>query len=120
MEYVRAFLIGGAICGAVQILMDTTKLLPGRIMVLMVCLGSVISAIGIYPSFAEWAGAGGTVPLAGFGNMLFQGVKKAVDEEGFLGLFRGGLSETSLGIAGALIFGYLAAVLFAPKLKKEI
>lgn len=119
MELLKAFLVGGAICGCVQILMDATKLLPGRIMVLLVCIGSIISAIGIYPDFAEWAGAGATVPLAGFGNMLFQGVKKAVDTDGFIGVFRGGLSETAVGISGALIFGYVAAILFSPKMKKE-
>ena len=81
MEYIKAFLVGGAICGAVQILMDTTKLLPGRIMVILVCLGSLLGALGIYQTFSNWAGAGASVPLTGFGNVLFQGVKKSIDKE---------------------------------------
>ena len=105
MDYLIAFLVGGAICALVQVLMDVTKLLPGRIMVILLCLGSILSALGIYKPFAEWAGAGATVPLSGFGNMLFQGVKKAVDTDGFLGLFKGGLSETAVGISGALVIG---------------
>ncbi|HHX55834.1 MAG TPA: SpoVA/SpoVAEb family sporulation membrane protein, partial [Clostridiales bacterium] len=79
MEYIKAFLVGGAICGAVQILMDTTKLLPGRIMVILVCLGSLLGALGIYQTFSDWAGAGASVPLTGFGNVLFHGVKKSID-----------------------------------------
>ena len=117
MEFVKTFLIGGAICGTVQILMDATKLLPGRIMVMLVCIGSVLGALGIYQPFAEWAGAGATVPLCGFGNMLFKGVKEAVDSDGFLGLFKGGLSETAVGISGALILGYLSALVFKSKMK---
>lgn len=117
MEYLISFLVGGAICAVVQILMDVTKLLPGRIMVILVCLGSVLSAIGIYKPFSEWAGAGATVPLCGFGNMLFQGVKKAVDEDGFLGIFKGGFSETAVGICGALVLGYLASLVFKSKMK---
>lgn len=117
MEFVKTFLIGGAICGAVQILMDATKLLPGRIMVMLVCIGSVLGALGIYQPFAEWAGAGATVPLCGFGSMLYKGVKEAVDSDGFLGLFKGGLSETAVGISGALILGYLSALVFKSKMK---
>ena len=117
MDYLITFLVGGAICGLVQILMDVTKLLPGRIMVMLLCLGSVLSALGLYQPFAEWAGAGATVPLSGFGNTLFQGVKKAVDADGFLGLFKGGLSETAVGISGALIMGWLAALVCRSKMK---
>ena len=118
MDYLITFLVGGAICAAVQILMDVTKLLPGRIMVILLCAGSILSAVGLYQPFADWAGAGATVPLSGFGNMLFQGVKKAVDTDGFLGLFKGGLSETAVGISGALIMGYLAAIVFKSKMKQ--
>ncbi|MEG1991773.1 MAG: SpoVA/SpoVAEb family sporulation membrane protein [Acetivibrio sp.] len=118
MDYVRAFLIGGTICMLVQILMDKTKLMPGRIMVLLVCLGGFLGAVGIYQPFADWAGAGAGVPLIGFGNTLFQGVKKAVDGEGFLGIFKGGFTASAVGISAALIFSYLASLLFNPKLKE--
>ena len=87
MDYFYAFLVGGVICALVQILMEKTKMLPGRIMVLLVCLGAIISVFGWYEPFAEWAGAGASVPLLGFGNVLMKGVKEAVDAEGFLGLF---------------------------------
>lgn len=117
MDYLISFLIGGLICGLVQILMDMTKLLPGRIMVMLVCLGSLLGALGIYQPFADWAKAGATVPLCGFGNTLFQGVKKAVDQEGFIGLFKGGFTASAVGISGALIFGYLASLIFKPKMK---
>lgn len=117
MNYVWAFVIGGAICAAVQIFMDNTKLQPGRIMVGLVILGSLLSAFGWYKPLAEFAGAGATVPLLGFGNILFEGVKEAVDENGFLGLFLGGLKAGALGTSAALIFGYIASWLFKPKMK---
>ena len=85
MDYIKAFLIGGLICAAVQILMDKTKLLPGRIMVLLVVTGAVLGWIGIYEPFAEWAGAGATIPLLGFGNTLWKGVSEAVGKDGILG-----------------------------------
>lgn len=118
MDYVKAFFIGGLICAAVQILMDKTKLMPGRIMVLLVICGAVLGAIGIYQPFADWGGAGATVPLVGFGNSLFQGVKKAVDQEGFLGIFKGGFSAASVGVSAALVFSYAASFVFKPKMKK--
>lgn len=118
MDYVKAFLIGGLICALVQILMDKTKLMPGRIMVILVCLGTVLSAVGIYQPFADWAKAGATVPLIGFGNTLFQGVKEAVDKEGFIGVFKGGFTASAVGISAALIFGYLSSWIFKPKMKK--
>jgi stage V sporulation protein AE len=117
MEYLKAFFIGGFICLLVQILMDQTKLLPGRIMVILVCAGVVLSAVGIYEPFSEWAGAGADVPLCGFGNSLFQGVKKAVDKDGFLGLFEGGFKACSVGVSAALVFSYLGSLLFRPKMK---
>lgn len=117
MEYVKAFLIGGLICLFVQILMDQTKLLPGRIMVILVCTGVVLSAIGVYDPFSKWAGAGADVPLCGFGNSLFQGIKKAVDKDGFLGLFEGGFKACGVGVSSALIFSYLASLVFQPKMK---
>ena len=87
MDYVKAFIVGGIICALVQILMEKTKLLPGRIMVLLVCSGAVLSFLGLYEPFQEFAGAGASVPLLGFGNVLMKGVKEAVDQEGLLGLF---------------------------------
>lgn len=117
MDYVIAFLVGGTICTLVQILMDHTTLQPGRIMVIVVVTGAVLSALGIYEPFAEWAGAGANVPLCGFGNTLFQGVKEAVDKEGFLGIFMGGFKAGAVGISAALIFGYIASLFVDPKTK---
>ena len=90
MDYVKAFVVGGIICAIVQILMEKTKLMPGRIMVMLVCTGALLGAVGIYGPFSKWAGAGANVPLLGFGNVLWKGVKEAVDSEGFIGLFKGG------------------------------
>lgn len=118
MDYLKAFVIGGLICALVQILVDRTKLMPGRIMVLLVCGGSVLGAVGLYRGFADFAGAGASVPLLGFGNLLWEGVKEAVDKEGFLGLFMGGFKASAVGISAALIFGYLASLIFEPKMKK--
>ncbi len=117
MEYLKAFLIGGAICSVVQILLDNTKLLPGRVMVILVCVGAVLGAVGIYEPFAKWAGAGAGVPLTGFGNALFKGVKEAVDKEGFIGIFKGGFTSSSVGISAALIFSYIASWFFNSKMK---
>ena len=118
MDYVQAFLVGGIICALVQILMEKTKLLPGRIMVLLVCSGAVLSFLGIYEPFQEFAGAGASVPLLGFGNVLMKGVKEAVDQEGILGLFMGGFKAGAVGCSGALIFGYIASLLSSPKMRK--
>ena len=104
MEYITAFVTGGLICAAVQILLDRTKMMPGRVMVLLVCSGAVLGFAGLYKPFQEMAGSGASVPLLGFGNLLWQGVREAVDEHGLL--------------AAALIFGYLASFVFAPKMKK--
>ena len=118
MDYINSFLIGGAICALVQLLMEKTKLMPGRIMVLLVCLGAVISAFGWYEPFADYAGAGANVPLMGYGNLLMKGVKEALKEDGFIGLFKGGFTSGSAGLCAALIFGYLASLVFSPKMKK--
>ncbi|MCI8597451.1 MAG: stage V sporulation protein AE [Lachnospiraceae bacterium] len=118
MDYINAFWVGGLICALVQILMDKTKMMPGRIMVLLVCSGAVLGAVGIYAPFQEYAGAGASVPLLGFGNVLWKGVKEAVDAEGFLGIFMGGFKASAVGISAALIFGYLASLIFQPKMKK--
>jgi stage V sporulation protein AE len=118
VNYITAFWVGGLICAAVQILMEKTKLLPGRIMVLLVCTGALLGAVGVYEPFSEFAGAGASVPLLGFGNVLWKGVKEAVDESGFLGIFTGGLTASATGISAALVFSYLASHIFEPKMKK--
>lgn len=118
MDYVNAFWVGGLICALVQILMEKTKMLPGRIMVLLVCLGTLLGAIQIYEPFVEFAGAGASMPLLGFGNVLWKGVKESVDQYGFLGIFMGGFQASAVGISAALVFGYLASLIFQPKMKK--
>ena len=115
MEYLKAFIIGGILCAIGQIFIDKTKLTPARILVGFVVGGVILSAIGFYEPFAEFAGAGATVPLSGFGNSLAKGVRSAVAEKGFLGIFTGGLSATSGGISAAIIFGFIAALFFKPK-----
>ena len=117
MDYVKAFVVGGIICAIVQILMEKTKLMPGRIMVMLVCTGALLGAVGIYEPFSKWAGAGANVPLLGFGNVLWKGVKEAVDSEGFIGLFKGGFKTCAVGVSAALIFSYIAALITKPKLK---
>lgn len=118
MDYIIAFVTGGIICAISQLFMDKTKLLPGRIMVILVCLGVVLGAIGIYEPFIEFAKSGATVPLIGFGNTLMRGVKEAVNEEGFIGLFKGGFTSSAVGISGALIIGFVMALLCDSKMKK--
>ena len=118
MDYIKAFVVGGIICALAQILMDKTKMLPGRIMVLLVCLGAVLGAVGIYQPFLEWAGAGASVPLLGFGNTLGNGIKEAVDKDGFIGIFKGGFTASAVGISGALVFSYLASLICDSKMKK--
>lgn len=117
MDYLKAFIIGGIICAIVQMLMDKTKLLPGRIMVILVCSGSILGAIGLYEPFLDWAGQGAGVPLLGFGNTLFRGVKEGVDESGFIGLFSGGFKAAAIGLCAATVFGYLASLVFNSKIK---
>ncbi len=119
MEYWNAFWVGGVICALVQILMEKTKMMPGRIMVLLVCLGAVLGALQIYEPFSQWAQAGANVPLLGFGNLLWKGVKEAVDEKGFLGIFTGGFQACAAGVSAALVFSYLASLLTEPKMKKK-
>ena len=118
MDYINAFWVGGLICALVQILMEKTKMMPGRIMVLLVVSGAVLSVLGWYEPFQKFAGAGASVPLLGFGNVLMKGVKEALKEQGFLGLFAGGFKAGAVGTSAALIFGYLASILFKPKMKK--
>lgn len=118
IELFKAFIIGGLICTMVQILLDRTKMMPGRVMVTLVVTGTILGWLGLYEPFSEWAGAGATVPLLGFGNTLWKGVAESIGKDGFLGIFKGGVTAASAGIAGALIFGYLGALVFSPKMKK--
>ena len=118
MDYINAFWVGGLICALTQILMEKTKLMPGRIMVLLVCTGAVAGAVGIYEPFLDYAGAGASVPLLGFGNVLWKGVKEAVEQEGLLGIFKGGFTAGSAGTCAALVFGYFASLVFDSKMKK--
>lgn len=115
MDYVKAFLIGGALCVIGQILIDKTKLTPARILVSYVVIGVFLGAIGVYKPLVEFSGAGATVPLTGFGYSLAKGVKEAVTQDGFLGIFTGGLKATAGGITAAIVCGVLAAILFKPK-----
>lgn len=118
MEYLKAFIVGGLICAVVQLLMEKTKLLPGRIMVLLVCTGVALGALQIYEPFSSWAGAGANVPLLGFGNLLWKGVKEMVDEKGLLGVFLGGFKACAAGVSAALVFSYIASLISQPKMKK--
>ena len=103
MEYLKAFIVGGMICALVQILMEKTKMLPGRIMVTLVCTGAVLGFLGVYQHFADFAGTGATVPLLGFGNTLWKGMQEAIDKDGFLGIFRGGFTASAAGIGAAIV-----------------
>ena len=113
-EYVKAFAVGGALCVFGQLLIDYTKLTPARILTLYVVLGVVLGAVGVYQPLADWAGAGATVPLTGFGNLLAKGVKKAVAESGLLGAFTGGFTAAAGGTCAAVFFGLIVALLFKP------
>ncbi len=115
MQYLYAFLIGGALCAIAQIWIDKTAVTPARILVSYVCLGVVLSGVGAYKPLAEFAGAGATVPLTGFGYALAKGVAKGIQEFGFLGIFTGGLQGTAGGITAAMLFSLLAALIFKAK-----
>ena len=115
MDYLKSFIFGGILCLIGQVLIDKTKLTPARILVGYVVAGVILGAIGIYKPFAEFAGAGATVPLTGFGFNLAKGVKEAVQNNGFIGIFIGGLKATAGGICAAIIGGLLASLIFRPK-----
>ena len=117
MELVKAFTVGGLICVVGQILIDKTKLMSGRILVLFVCLGCILGGLGIYQKLETFAGAGATVPLTGFGFRLAEGVMKEVDKTGFLGIFTGGIKASAAGITAAVFFAFLAALVSDPKEK---
>lgn len=115
MDYLKAFLIGGFLCFLGQVLIDKTRLTPAKILVSYVVLGVFLGGVGIYQPFREFAGAGASVPLTGFGCLLATGVKKAVDSQGFWGIFTGGLTASAGGITAAIFAGLLAAILFRPR-----
>ncbi len=115
MEFLKAFAVGGTFCVIGQILIDKTKLTPARILVSYVVIGVILGAIGLYEPLTEFAGAGASVPLTGFGNLLAKGVKDAVDEKGFLGIFTGGLKSSAGGITAAIFAGLLVSLIFKPK-----
>ena len=115
MDYLKAFLVGGTLCLIGQLLIDRTRLTPARILVSYVVIGVILGAVGLYKPLAEFAGAGASVPLTGFGNTLAKGVREAIDQDGFLGIFTGGLKATAGGITTAVFSGLVASFLFKPK-----
>lgn len=117
MDYLRAFWVGGLICAIAQILIDKTKLTPGRILVSFVVLGVVLGGMGVYDTIVKYAGAGATVPIVGFGNVLAKGAIKAVLEKGLLGALLGGAEAAAGGISASIVFGFLVALIFKPKSK---
>jgi stage V sporulation protein AE len=117
MDYIQAFIVGGLICVVGQILIDKTKMMSGRILVAFVCIGCILGGLGIYEPIEKFGGAGATVPLTGFGYLLAKGVMKEIDSIGFLGIMTGGLKAAAGGITAAVIFAFLAAMLFNPKEK---
>lgn len=119
-EYVKAFIIGGLLCVVGQLLIDYTKMTPARILTSYVVAGVILGAVGIYQPLADWAGAGATVPLTGFGNLLAKGVKKAVTEDGLLGAFTGGLSSAAGGVCAAVFFALIVSILCKPKNKRKL
>jgi stage V sporulation protein AE len=118
MIYVKAFLVGGIICALTQIFVDKTKLMPGRIMVGLVVIGAILGALGWYDKLVDFAGAGASVPISSFGNTLWNGVKDDIDANGFTGIFTGGFTAGSVGITAAIVFGYLASLVFQPRMKE--
>ncbi len=119
MDFLKAFLVGGAICAVGQVLIDYTKLTPARILVSFVVAGVVLGALGWYQPLVDFAGAGASVPLTGFGNLLAKGVREAVGKDGLLGVLTGGLTATAGGITAAMIFGLIVALIFRPKDKGD-
>lgn len=118
LEYLKTFAVGGVLCAIGQLLIDKTKLTPARILTIFVVAGVILGAVGVYQPLADWAGAGATVPLTGFGNTLAKGVKDAVKSDGLLGAFTGGFTASAAGICAAVFFGTIIALLCKPKEKK--
>ena len=112
LPFGKAFVVGGLLCAIGQILIDKTKLTPARILVIYVVAGVILGAVGLYGPLVEWAGAGATVPLTGFGHIMAEGMKKAIDEQGLLGIFSGAFTAGAAGIGASIAFGYLVAVAF--------
>lgn len=117
LEYLWAFVVGGALCVVAQILIDKTRITPARILVLYVCAGVALTAVGIYEHIVNFAGCGATVPLTGFGYAIAKGVERAVDESGILGAITGGLTATAGGITAAIVLGYVCSLIFSSKPK---
>lgn len=117
MDYIKAFIVGGIICAIGQIFIDKTALTPAKLLTGYVCSGVILSFLGLYEKLVKIAGAGATVPLTGFGHTLFEGVKKAISKDGFLGVFTGGLTATAGGITAAVVFALLASFISKPKMK---
>ena len=115
IDILKAFLVGGALCAVGQLLIDFTKLTPARILTGYVVTGVILSAVGLYKPIAEFAGAGATVPLTGFGHLLAEGIRKTIDSDGFLGIFTGGLTAAAGGVTAALLFGLIASLIFRQK-----
>lgn len=118
LDYLKAFAVGGAFCAVGQLLIDRTKLTPARILTIFVVAGVILGAVGLYQPLMDWAGAGASVPLTGFGNTLAKGVKTAVASDGLLGAFTGGFTASAAGICAAIFFGIIIALLCKPKEKK--
>ena len=118
MEYLKAFLVGGLLCVVGQILLQRTKLTPARIVVIFVAAGAILTGLDLYKPLVEWAGAGATVPLTGFGYTLATGVLEEVKTAGAIGIFTGGYKAAAGGVGAAILFGYLASVIFQPQSKK--
>lgn len=119
ISLLKAFVVGGAICAVGQILIDKTKLTPARILVLFVALGAILGGLGVYQYLVDFAGAGATVPLTGFGNNLAKGAIEGVKNSGLIGAFTGGIKNAAGGIAAAIFFGYIASLIAKPKMKKQ-
>ena len=117
MDYIKAFIVGGGLCVIGQIIMDRTKLTPAHILLIFLTSGVILGGLGVYDPIVEFAGAGATIPLTGFGNTLAKGAIDAAESDGFLGAFSGGLKAGAGGIAAAIFFGYLMALIFNPKTK---
>ena len=117
LKMIFAFLVGGALCAVAQVMIDKTSLTPAKILVIFVCLGVLLGGVGLYDPIFNFAGCGISLPIVGFGGAVAKGVKEAVDEKGILGAFLGGFKASAAGISGALIFGYLASLVFKPKMK---
>lgn len=115
LMYLKAFLVGGLLCLVGQVLIDYTKLTPARILTIYVVAGVVLSAIGLYQPLADWAGAGASVPLTGFGHTLAKGIRQAVAEKGLLGVFTGGFTAAAAGLCAAVFFGLIVALVFKPR-----